>query len=305
MAQTFLDGERLLLDPMTVGKLRSVLWRLGRKLYQYARREGPNDPRTNGEYWLLDMAVAHADTGALTLLDVGANRGDWTATAQDCLTRHARIGTSHAFEPTPSTFKVLTQRFAQQPSVRTLQLAVSERSGKLNLHVVGELNGTNSLVEGLGGRVMQVDVTTIDTFLAEHSVDRVAFLKSDAEGHDLAVLRGGLLALAQGKIDIWQFEYNHRWVHDRAFLRDVFGLIEGKPYVLGKLFQGGIELYDAWHPELERYFEANFVLIRKGTFLEAVASPSHFDSSNVPSPSPRNRPSASHFVSPTPHRQNR
>lgn len=35
--------------------VRKLMWRLGRKMYAYARGDGQNDPRTNGEYWLLSV----------------------------------------------------------------------------------------------------------------------------------------------------------------------------------------------------------------------------------------------------------
>jgi FkbM family methyltransferase len=257
------------------------LWRAGRKLYQYARREGPNHPAQNGEYWLLDAVVRRAAGSSLTLLDVGANVGDWTQQALGCLSRHARQGSVHALEPAPGAHRHLAQRFAGEPRVLVRSLALSDRSGTEPLYVVGELAGTNSLVDQQIGSPVPVAVTRLDDYLLEHAIERVALLKSDTEGLDLAVLRGGLGALGAGRIDAWQFEYNARWIHARAFLRDVFELVATRPYVLGKLFGNGIELFDAWHPELERYFETNFVLLRTGTSLERLGRLSRFNRSNV------------------------
>jgi FkbM family methyltransferase len=270
-------------------RLRSVLWRLGRKLYQYARLEGANDARFNGEYWLLDAVVARAERmrAPLTLLDVGAHRGNWTRQALDCLSRHRRAGEVHAFEPTLSTRLFLEQRFAGERRVNIRPFALSERPGTAPFYVVGELVGINSLVDmQLAAPTTPVDVTTVDDYLDEHHIEHVAFLKSDTEGNDLRVLRGGVRALTGGRIDAWQFEYNSRWIYARAFLRDVFELIVDKPYALGKVHQSGVELFDTWHPELERYFETNFVLLRKGTPLERLGQRSRFDLSNVPIPVP-------------------
>lgn len=246
-----------------------------------------NDPRTNGEYWVLELAIANAPPGTLTLLDVGANKGDWTARSRECMARHRRAGTTYSFEPTSSTFQFLAQRFSRDRSVRPIPLALSEQPGELTLYVVAELGGTNSLVAGQGGIETRVQVTTVDAFLAQHAIERVTFLKSDTEGNDLAVLRGGVQSLAEAKIDVWQFEYNHRWVYSRSFLRDAFQLIQGKPYGLGKLCRNGIEIFDCWHPELERYFETNFVLIRTGTVLHQLAREFRFGRGNVPVELPR------------------
>lgn len=258
-----------------------MLWRLGRKLYQYARLEGANDARSNGEYWLLDAVIARASEPTLTLLDVGAHHGAWTDEALRCLARRGRAGVVHAFEPTPSTWQFLARRFAAEPRVKLRELALSERSGAVVFYVVGELVGINSLMDMQVGTPTTVEATTVDAYLQGHQIQRVTFLKSDTEGHDLAVLRGGAQALTSGRIDAWQFEYNARWIYARAFLRDVFELIRDKPYVLGKLHGAGVELFDAWHPELERYFETNFVLLRRGTTLEQLGQTSRFDRSNV------------------------
>ena len=269
------------MDPLSSRRLRSFMWRTGRKLYQYARREGPNDPAHNGEYWLLDAIVQRADGASLTLLDVGANVGEWTARALACLSRHARSGTVHAIEPAPGAHAHLARRFARDPRVVARRVALADHSGTESLYVVGELAGTNSLVDQQIGLPVPVAVTRVDDYLKAHALERVTFLKSDTEGLDLAVLRGGLEALSRGRIDAWQFEYNARWIHARAFLRDVFELLATQPYVLGKLFGDGVELFDAWHPELERFFETNFVLLRTGTALERLGKRSRFDRSNV------------------------
>lgn len=270
------------MDPLSAGPLRSLVWRAGRKLYQYARREGPNHPARNGEYWLLDTIVGRAAGSSLTLLDVGANVGDWTAHALGCLSRRARQGTVHAFEPAPGAHAHLARRFAGEPRVVTRSTALGDRRGTAPLYVVGELAGTNSLVDQGMGSPIPVAVTRVDDYMTEHAIERVTFLKSDTEGLDLGVLCGGVRALDAGRIDAWQFEYNARWIQARAFLRDVFELVATRPYVLGKLFGNGVELFDTWHPELERYFETNFVLLRKGTPLERIGRRSEFNRSNVP-----------------------
>ena len=269
-------------DPLSLRFVRAALFRGGRKLYQYARREGANDPGSNGEYRLLGAVLARAGDAPLTLIDVGAHEGEWTAAARSGLARHARTGEIHAFEPTPLAQRALMRRFAGEPRVVLRELALSDRQGTRPLYVAGELAGTNSLEDQGLGAAIDVQVTTLDEYLRERHIERVTFLKSDAEGHDLAVLRGGSRALADGRIDVWQFEYNGRWIHARAFLRDVFELLRGAPYVLGKVHRHGVELFESWHPELERYFETNFVLLRQGSAFEDLGRRARFDRSNTP-----------------------
>src|SRR4029453_10269689 len=104
------------------------MWRLGRKMYAFARGDGLNDPRTNGEYWLLDRVMA-ACQGPVVLLDVGANRGDWTAQA-------LRVGgTSEevhvpAFAPSEPTRAMLAARFGTVSRVSVQPFALSDQTGE-------------------------------------------------------------------------------------------------------------------------------------------------------------------------------
>ena len=106
-------------------------------------------------------------------------------------------------------------------------------------------------------------LTTLDAFCREEKIDRINLAKCDAEGHDLRILRGARPLLQSGRIDVFQFEYNHCWVFSRAFLRDVFTLVEGLPYVVVRVTAQSLEVHDTWHPELERFFQSNFALVHR------------------------------------------
>lgn len=261
--------------------LRSLTWRIARKLYCIARRDIGNAPETNGEYWLLAQVLATNSTEPTILFDIGANKGDWSHRALKCLTREKFASRVYAFEPTASTFAHLRQRFADDARLTAQRIALSDRSREIDLFVVGDLAGTNSLYDADGARREKVGAMKFDQFLLQKGIDRVRFVKSDTEGHDLNVLRGAEESLRQGKVDIWQFEYNHRWINGRAVLKDVFDLVEDKPYRIGKLYGNGVETFERWHPELDRYFEANYVLVRNGSGFERLCNRVRFDARNV------------------------
>lgn len=243
--------------------LRRLIWRLGRKLYCWARNELGDGPENNGEYNLLGFLL-HNNRGPIVLVDIGANKGEWSSEA---LRRSDAIGkevTIHTFEPSVDSFLYL-QSLLKHPRVKLNNLAVSSVSGSSCLFVRGELCATNSLYNDGAWLEIEEEVSceTLDNYFTNHSVCRIDFVKSDTEGHDFHVMQGAAHLLSDGMIDIWQFEYNHRWIHARHYLRDVFLFIADKPYLLGRLSSSGIEVYEDWHPELERYFEANFVLLHK------------------------------------------
>ena len=262
--------------------IRSFIWRLGRRLYSWARREATGCFKTNGEQWLLQNVLAGADRSkASILLDIGAHKGIWSEKATYLLKHWNISGRVHAFEPTPSTFAYLSQKFKGSELISLNKMAMSDRSGEADFFVCGCCEGTNSLLNNNGGTAEKVRTLCMDDFLAIEQIKHVLFVKSDAEGYDLGVLRGAVETLQAGRIDVWQFEYNHRWITGRYFLKDVFDFIVDKPYRLGKIYGNGVEIYDGWHPELERYFESNYVLIRTGSRLEELCSRVHFNHKNV------------------------
>lgn len=264
-----------------VAAFRSVVWRIGRKLYTWARRETTEGPESNGEYWLLAQVVSGTSVASPTFLDIGARVGDWSECAQSLLKQAGMSGYVHAFEPSSASYAYLSERFKSNKLVYINKLALSDQSGIRDFFVVGELAGVNSLTPVAGAGVEQVDSIRIDDFLASKNIDHVVFAKSDTEGHDFNVLQGAAELFRQERVDVWQFEYNHRWLAARAQLKDVFDFIADKPYWLGKLYRNGVEIQERWHPELERFFEANYVLVRRGSDFEKLCTSVRFNHRNV------------------------
>jgi hypothetical protein len=128
--------------------------------------------------------------------------------------------------------------------------------------VVGPAAGRNSFYPVLDAdRAAQETVvtTTLDSYAEQSGIARFALVKVDAEGHDLAVLRGARALLAEHRIKVAQFEYNHRWVLARFFLRDAFELLLEVGYRVGKLTPRGVEFYPGWDPDLETFAEGNYL----------------------------------------------
>jgi FkbM family methyltransferase len=147
-----------------------------------------------------------------TALDVGANVG-WHA-----LLMATQVGSSghvYAFEPNDSTRARLTQGIAlnQLTQVAVDSRAVSDRIGRAGFEApqAGDVwDGTGRLTAtDADGSVACV---TLDAFVAERGIDRLAFMKIDVEGWELSVLRGGRRTLETlGPAIV--FEYDPAYVH--------------------------------------------------------------------------------------------
>lgn len=259
---------------------RSLIYRLGRYLYARARDDLPNKPETNGEYWLIKQVMERVSNDAV-FLDIGANKGDWTGKVLTFAEANGVGVKVHAFEPCGETRQILATRFANSPSVDIYATAMSSQPGAAVLYANHAGSGTNSLHPISGIQQEKIVVTTLDEFLLEHRIAHVAFAKIDVEGFDGLVLQGAARALAEGVLDLVQFEYNWRWVLNSQNLKNMFRLIENSPYRLGKLAGDRILVFEHWHFEMDRFFENNYVLLRKDGPFECLGIPAYYDVSNT------------------------
>lgn len=247
---------------------RRNLVRLARFLTNESRFDGPNVMDVNGETMVQGVVLRRAhDRGAVHIVDVGANVGDWSlALLRAVAGKGSPQVHLHCLEPAPAAFEVLKRRLAELggvASVELLQAAASAENGEAELHLVGDATGINSLharSDVKTQRTIRVQLLSLDSFAEARRIPRLTLVKCDAEGHDYSVLEGARSLLQQRRIDAFQFEYNWRWVDARHYLRDAFELAAQVGYSLGKITPAGIEWYDGWDAELESFREGNYLL---------------------------------------------
>lgn len=247
---------------------RSFTYRVGRLLMNEARFDVLNDPRSNGERGVQKVVLSYRQPGCKTVVfDVGANVGDWTRSflaqiplepADDPTGIHV-----HAFEPCAGTFEILRSRIRALPqgvSVAFVRKGCSSLSGSGVLHMVGIGAGTNSVVQTEHtDATEQIELISIDDYCHESNIDHICLVKIDAEGHDAKVIKGASRMLSGRNIEVIQFEYNQRWIHGSAFLRDAFNTLCPFGYTIGKVTPYGVEFYEKWDWELETFREGNYL----------------------------------------------
>jgi FkbM family methyltransferase len=227
-----------------------------------ARLDCPNNMTVNGEVSLQRWALELASGGEIHVADVGANVGRWSRSLLAAASGVGRAGDVrlHAFEPDARAYARLERSLAATCASLS-PVALSDRRGTSAFHVVAPAAGTNSLhpSPAATGVAETVSTVTLDWYAAGAGVPGFALVKIDTEGHDLAVLRGARGLLAEHRIAVVQFEYNHRWVFARTYLRDAFDFLTGLGYLVGKLTPKGVEFYPGWEPDLETFVEGNYV----------------------------------------------
>jgi FkbM family methyltransferase len=200
------------------------------------------DMSSNGELHVLDRLSRHHPR---TIVDVGANRGDYTAA---CLTRLPEA-TIHAFEIIPATFQKLERHIGRHPQVRLNDIGLSNADGVVEINYNPSDDGSSSIINGaaIDGRVwdrLTVEVTTGDAYCRANAVREIDLLKIDVEGAENLVLEGFREMFAEGRIGAVQFEFGMLNIYSKFLLRDFWELLSGYGFTLGPIMPNGVWFRD-------------------------------------------------------------
>jgi FkbM family methyltransferase len=217
--------------------LRQSLERIG----LYAWRTPPR-----GAHLYADIKHALPKFNPRIVFDVGANIGQ---SAEEYLARFPKAQI-HSFEPVEATFNTLRDRFSANPQFHAHRLALGAAEGTENMVLEGS-SDVFRIGPANGSASETVPVSTLDAFCGQHGFEHIDFLKVDAEGFDLEVLKGAVEMLDRNAIDVIQVEAGMSPRHDwhvpfediKAFLDahkqnvfSVFGqspnFVPGAPYLV-------------------------------------------------------------------------
>jgi len=210
------------------------------------------DPRTNGEFLVLRRLVPFLDT----VIDVGANHGLWSRHVLT-LRPDARVVCSEIVSETREALR------RSVPQATVLDFGLSDHAGDVPLKHYPDDDRLSSMFDyphSYRAEWLTEHVETGDSVVEAEKLTRVDMLKIDAEGADLAVLRGFGGALESGTIRVVQFEYGYACVVARTFLLDFYELLEGYGYRLGKVHRDGVE-FVPYRLELENFFGPNYLAV--------------------------------------------
>lgn len=210
----------------------------------------------NGEGWLARQVAPRCSR----FVDVGANRGAWAAAFLEMMPPQ---GAGLLFDAARPAVKFLHDRFGDRPEIEIFHAAVSDQCGTAVFFEESDCGETSSLVGSFpaeSAERVEVKVTTLDKEFEERGWTHCDFLKVDAEGYDLHVLKGAGRLLSERKIHLLQFEYNAPWALAGSTLASALELLTGHDYQVFLLKSDG--LYDLDYRRYGEYFGySNYVAV--------------------------------------------
>jgi FkbM family methyltransferase len=134
--------------------------------------------------------------GCNTVIDVGANRGQFALAARRCFPRARLV----SFEPQPAAFARLQQVIGRDPLFTAHQVALGDTSGETIIHVARHDHSSSllpistlqsTLFPGTAEKLEQtIRVGRLSEFVDAESIVPPALLKLDVQGYELTTLKG-------------------------------------------------------------------------------------------------------------------
>jgi FkbM family methyltransferase len=191
------------------------------------------------------------------VLDVGANIGQSSLE----YAREFPNAKIHAFEPIEDNYRRL--KLIEHPKLIVNKYAMGESPGRVKIFLSNSSQRHSSVVISDPNRFEKVEMTTVDRYCTERSIDRIGFLKVDTEGADLAVLKGAKTFLGRSAIDFIQVETSFYRKCGHVFVSDFLDYLAPFGYNVLGLYDQNLE----WDGAARIQF-ANLLFAREGIFID-------------------------------------
>jgi len=136
------------------------------------------------------------------VFDIGANHGIFSYFLTKAV---GKKGYVHVFEPQPELAREITgmMEWLGKDNVTVNSLALSDNQNKRILHreKIGDGGATleSNQVRSDQNQEVLINTTTLDNYFSSLDIKKLNYIKCDVEGHELAVIKGGLAAIRNQK----------------------------------------------------------------------------------------------------------
>lgn len=203
--------------------------------------------------------------GFLTILDVGANEGQFASIARR-LWPEACV---HSFEPLPDVHATLAEKFRGDPKVRTHNIGLgavqrvecmhrSAFSPSSSLLPMAQLH-QNEWPHSAGNKIVEVRIERLDDWVSGFPGISPCLIKIDVQGYELSVIDGGADTIRQA--DIVVLEVCFRELYEGQAL---FGEIHDRMRELGFVYRGNVEQFFNKNHTAVLYADAIFENVNRG-----------------------------------------
>ncbi len=233
--------------------------------------EGFYEFDVNGERFLIETFSSWWGPRPSIVWDVGANDGQWATVAHHALP----AASIHSFEIVPPIADKFEAELSDADWSFLHRLGLSDSEGDTtvtwnrNCDTTSAINIRETGVPGGDHVSIICTVSTIDAQIGR-GLPAPDLLKIDTEGHEQAVLEGGVTLLSSDDAPaLIQFEYGETWLPSRANLASTQRLLESCGYAVGRLYPDHVEFKPYAYRD-DHFRMGNMVAARSPELIRAL-----------------------------------
>jgi FkbM family methyltransferase len=183
----------------------------------------------------------------INCIDVGAFIGVVTLMMASKLKNSTNNWTIHSFEPFKKTFVRLKDNIDIEYKDNNIELnnvGLSNKSGRQKMHSISDAPGSNKLILNSSDNLNDIDeveITTLDEYLNQKSINNILLCKIDAEGVDHLVMKGMKSYIENQKVDYFILEYEDKLSQDKIseilkkYNYKIYFMVRNKNYLIEKI----------------------------------------------------------------------
>lgn len=204
-------------------------------------------------------------------IDIGANIGHFSLEILN--NKSTKV---IAFEPLPECCNKLSLIYKEYANrFKFFEIALSNKDGISKLNYGSTTSGLSSLETKINkipyvgdSNTNSIEVITkqLDSFINNLEFQNTDFIKIDVEGHEMAVLNGGLDFIRKNHIKLIQIEFNWHNLLSKNTIYDYSVMLKGYVVTQLNLINGKLRIINPLDPFSNLYFLSNFIFIEKSFF---------------------------------------
>ncbi len=166
--------------------------------------------------------VRHYLKPGMRILDIGANFGTYSLTAARCVGENGKVW---SLEPIPSVGELLRKSVLENEyeNVSVHQLALSNSDGVVRFNVSSNTELSAIASESDAASTIEVETRSLDSFAKKENLSKIDFLKLDAEGVEVDIIKNGQKFLTE-ESPLALLEIKKDNEHDLAAFREIKAL---------------------------------------------------------------------------------
>jgi len=227
-----------------------------------------SDPTNSGEVYAIKYIKEKVKNDKKPIIfDVGANIGKYTLLLDKFFDKEKPE--IFSFEPSKKSFQDLKINTREIKNLKIFNFGFGEKEYKTSLFAEKAGSSLSSLYKrkldhfDIQMKIEEtVEIKSIDDFCLKNNINHINFLKLDAKGNELKILKGAKKMIDSEKVDFIQFEFGGCNIESKTNFQDFYYLLNPR-YQIYRILKNGLFPIKKYRETNEIFLTTNYLAVKR------------------------------------------